>query len=193
MKLKRIREGKTNYKKRYKLVLSGKPRLVVRKKNNLIIAQIVEYIPKGDKVHVTLTTRHLRKLGYKGHLNNLPAAYLLGYYIGKIATKKGFNEVILDIGLHTPHHGGALFAVLKGAVDAGMKIPHDEVCLPSEERIRGEHIKNYALLLKEQNPEKYKKQFSKYLERGLPPENIVEHFEEIKSKIDEVTKWVYLQ
>ena len=32
--------------------------------------------------------------------------------------------------------------------------------------------------------EKYKRQFSKYLEKGLEPEKLPEHFEEIKAKID---------
>jgi large subunit ribosomal protein L18 len=185
-KLKRIREGKTNYKKRYRYVLSGKPRLVVRKKNNIIIAQIVEYEPNGDKVLITKTTYDLRKLGYKGHLNNISAAYLLGYMIGKLAKSKGVEECILDIGLHTPHHGGAIFSVLKGAVDAGLNIPHDEVCFPSEERIQGKHIEEYAKLLKEEDEEKYKRQFSRYLKNGLKPEEFSKHFEEIKAKIDEV-------
>ena len=41
-----------------------------------------------------------------------------------------------------------------------------------------------AEMLKEQDEEKYKKQFSKYLEKGLEPEKLPEHFEEIKAKID---------
>jgi large subunit ribosomal protein L18 len=38
---RRRREGKTNYYKRLKLIRSGKPRLVVRRTNKYIIAQIV--------------------------------------------------------------------------------------------------------------------------------------------------------
>jgi hypothetical protein len=34
-----------------------------------------------------------------------------------------------------------LYAALKGAIDAGLKIPYNEEILPSEDRIKGEHIK----------------------------------------------------
>ena len=50
---RRRREGKTDYRKRLKLLLSRKPRLVVRKSLNNIIAQIVEYDEKGDRVVVS--------------------------------------------------------------------------------------------------------------------------------------------
>jgi len=183
---RRRREGKTDYRRRLRLLLSKKPRLVVRKSLNNIIAQIVEYDEKGDRVVISAHTRELLKLGYKGHRGNLPAAYLLGYLIGKKALKKGYNEAILDIGLHGATKGAAVFAVLKGALDAGMDIPHGESILPDEERIRGEHIRRYAQLLKEEDEEKYKRQFSKYLENGLPPENLPEHFEEIKEKIEKL-------
>jgi len=38
-------------------------------------------------------------------------------------------------------------------------------------------------MLKEKDPEKYNRQFSRYLKNGLEPEKIVEHFEEVKNKI----------
>jgi len=37
--------------------------------------------------------------------------------------------------------------------------------------------------LKENDPERYEKQFSSYLKNGLKPENISKHFEEVKNKI----------
>ena len=46
----------------------------------------------------------------------------------------------MDIGLATPKKGSKVFASLKGMVDSGLDIPHNEKILPSEERIRGEHI-----------------------------------------------------
>ena len=42
-----------------------------------------------------------------------------------------------------PVKGGRVFACLKGAVDAGLNIPHSDVILPSEGRIKGEHIAKY--------------------------------------------------
>ena len=39
-----------------------------------------------------------------------------------------------------PTKGSRIFASLKGILDAGIDIPHNEEVLPSEERIKGEHI-----------------------------------------------------
>ncbi|HIP17683.1 MAG TPA: 50S ribosomal protein L18 [Methanothermococcus okinawensis] len=180
---RRRREGKTDYRLRLKLLLSKKPRLVVRKSLNNISAQIIVYDEKGDKVLVSAHTKELVKMGYKGHCGNLPAAYLTGLLLGKKALKEGYKEAILDIGLHGATKGAAVFATLKGAVDAGMEIPHGESILPEESRINGTHIKEYAELLKKEDSENYNKQFSKYLKNNLSPEDLPEHFEEIKEKI----------
>ncbi|BFI73340.1 50S ribosomal protein L18 [Nanoarchaeota archaeon] len=184
VKYRRRRENKTDYRKRLKLLKSGKPRLVVRRFLNNIQAQIIEYNEKGDKTLLTIHSKVLeKKYGWKGHRGNLPTAYLVGLLIGLEAKKKGINEVILDIGRYSSTKGNSLYAVLKGVIDAGLNIPYNEEILPDENRIKGEHIKNYALLLKENDPEKYNKQFSRYLKSGLEPEKIVEHFEEVKNKI----------
>jgi large subunit ribosomal protein L18 len=180
---RRRREGKTNYRLRLKLLLSRKPRLVARKSLNNMVAQLVAYDEKGDKVLVSAHSRELVKMGYKGHCGNIPAAYLTGLLLGKKALKEGYDEAVLDIGLNAATKGAAVLAILKGAVDAGMDIPHSEDILPEEERINGSHVKEYAELLKEEDEEKYKKQFSKYLENGLNPEDLPEHFEEIKEKV----------
>ena len=183
---RRRREGKTNYHKRLALLKSGKPRLVVRKTLNHHIAQIVLYDPKGDKTVVSAHTRELmRDFGWRGHGGNTPSAYLLGLLIGYKALEKGINEAILDIGLHPPTRGSSIFAVLKGAVDAGLDVPHSEEIYPGEDRIKGEHIAEYAKMLKEEDEEKYRRQFGGYLVRGLEPERLPEHFEEVKARIIE--------
>ncbi len=140
---RRRREGKTNYRKRLKLLLSGKPRLVVRKSLRHMRAQIIEYDPKGDRTIVSATTEELKKFGWNLPTGNTPAAYLVGLLIGKRALEKGIKEAVLDIGLHSSVKGSRLYAVLKGALDAGLQVPHSEEILPSEERIRGEHIASY--------------------------------------------------
>ena len=183
VKLRRIREGKTRYPKRLKLVKSGKPRLVVRKGLRNIIVQIIEYRPESDVTLLSVSSADLKRLGWKGYTANLPAAYLLGYLAGKRALERGVKEAVLDIGFATPVRGAVVFAVLKGAIDAGLDVPHSEEAFPSEDRIRGEHIANYAKQLKENDPERYKRQFSKYLERGLAPEDLPKHFEEILEKV----------
>jgi len=182
---RRRREGLTNYRKRRKLLLSRKPRLVVRKTNKHLIAQIVIARPHGDETVVGLDTRVLSKFGWKGDENNTSAAYLLGLIVGYKARARGVEEAILDIGLHRPTPGARVFAVMKGVIDAGVEVPHGEEVVPSEERIRGEHVAEYAKRLKEEAPEAYKARFSRYLQRGLPPEELPSHFEEVKKKIVE--------
>ena len=49
---RRKRENKTNYLKRLKLLISRKGRLVVRFTNKRVLAQLVEFTSKGDKVLV---------------------------------------------------------------------------------------------------------------------------------------------
>jgi len=48
----------------------------------------------------------------------------------------------LDIGLQSSNKS-RFFAALKGAVDAGLKVPHSNEIFPDEDRIRGLHIKAY--------------------------------------------------
>jgi large subunit ribosomal protein L18 len=140
MPLKRRLEGKTDYRQRLKLLLSKKPRLVVRKSLKYITAQIVEFDEKGDKVIASAHSKNLKKLGWEFACDNLPAAYLTGLMIGKKALEKNVSEAILDIGLYSSTKGNRIYALVKGAIDAGLKIPCDESVFPEEERICGMHI-----------------------------------------------------
>ena len=183
VKYRRKREGKTDYRKRLALLKSGLPRLVVRRSNNNIICQIVEFDPKGDKTLVAFDALKLKKYGYLGHTSNIPAAYLTGLACGLQAKKKGITKAILDIGLYRSMPGSKLYAALKGALDAGLEINHSEKILPQERRIQGYHIEDYAKILKANQPEEYERLYSKLLKNKLSPENFVEHFGEIKKRI----------
>jgi len=182
--LKRRRKGLTNYYKRIKMLKSGKPRLVVRRTTKHVIAQLVIAKPQGD---VTLVAAHskelVKKFGWLGSTNNTPASYLVGLIIGYKSQIVGVKEAILDIGLFRAIKGARVFAVAKGAIDAGLYIPCGEDILPDESRIRGEHIASYAKILSSSSPEKYQQQFSLYIKKGLPPEKLPEHFEEVKKAI----------
>ncbi len=141
---RRKREGKTDYKKRLKLLLSHKPRLVIRKSLDNMIAQIVEYDEKGDKILVSAHSSELKKLGWKFSKGNLPAAYLTGLLAGAKAKKKKISEAMLDLGLQTSVRGSRIYACLKGVIDAGIKVPHNPEILPDADRISGKHIADYA-------------------------------------------------
>ncbi len=176
---RRKREGKTDYRRRLKLLLSGKPRLVVRKTSNHSIAQLVEYTPQGDKVLVSSHSNELRQYGWKAGTGNISAAYLTGFLCGLKAVKGGAKEAVLDIGLEAPVKKSKVFSVLKGILDAGVKVPHEKDVLPVEARIRGEHIGSYASLAQEAK----EKRFSQYLKRALDPVNLPGHFDEVKANI----------
>lgn len=151
MKTKKLRfvpyrrklDGRTNYRKRLKLLVSGTPRLIVRKTNKHTIVQIALYSDKGDRVIVTASSAVLKRLGWNHATGNLPAAYLTGLIAAKAALQKKVDNAIVDLGLQTPTHGSRVYAAIKGAIDAGLKIPCSEDALPSSERISGKHIADY--------------------------------------------------
>ena len=148
MKIPRRRrlEARTDYKARFELLKSGKARLVVRKSNRFILAQIVISEGAQDKVITGFTSKDLLQKGWpkekEGSLKSLQSAYLTGYFIGKKIDGK-VKEALFDIGMQRNVHKSRLYAVLKGAIDAGMKIPHDSNALPTEK----EFAKNKELHL----------------------------------------------
>ena len=180
---RRRREGKTNYRSRRALVLSRVPRLVVRLTLKHAIVQVIEAESIGDKVLVSAHSNELAKAyGWLSNRGNIPSAYLTGLLCGFKAMANGVDKAFLDIGLHIPSKGTRIFAALKGAVDAGVEVPHSEDILPDEGRISGKHIADYASQLSS-DPEVYKQKFSKYLSKGSRPEKLSEHFSAVKAKI----------
>jgi large subunit ribosomal protein L18 len=180
---KRRREGKTDYNARRALIVSGRPRVIVRGSLKNVIVQTVTARPDGDKVIVSAHSRELaRQYGWKASRGNLPAAYLTGLLCGLKARSKGLKEAIPDIGLHSPSKGARVFAALKGFLDAGVHVPYSEEKLPDEGRLQGKHVAQYATNFAS-DAEKYRAKFSKYLEQRLRPENLTEDFAEVKNGI----------
>jgi large subunit ribosomal protein L18 len=162
---RRKREGKTNYYKRLSLLKSGKVRLVVRKTLKNMIIQLVEYVPEGDKIIVGYNTKSLEKIGWKHSNNNLPAAYLGGLMLGKLASDKKVKDVILDLGLQVSKKGSRIYAVVKGAIDAGLNVPCDKEMFPPEDRLTGKHIVDYSVKKKISNAENLQKDFTSIKEK----------------------------
>ncbi len=180
---RRRREGKTDYRSRRALVLSRLPRLVVRRSLKHIVVQIVKAEVAGDQVVASAHSRELAKTyGWQGNCRNVPAAYLTGFLCGFKAMAHGVKKAVLDIGLYSPSRGARVFAALKGALDAGVTVPHSENMFPDETRISGKHIADYGSQLSS-NTEIYQQKFSKSLSRGLRPEQLSEHFSLTKDKI----------
>lgn len=181
---RRRREGKTWYYKRYRMVLSKHPRYVVRFTDKYVWVQIIAFDPRGDRVLAAAHSRELiKRYGWLGDGDNTPATYLTGLLASLRALEKGVVYAVPDIGLHTPVKGGRVFAAIKAANDSGLKVPCSKEMYPTEERITGVHIAKYYELLSERNPELSKRRFSKYLERGLDPVKLPDHFSEVKNRI----------
>ncbi|MFX1261216.1 MAG: 50S ribosomal protein L18 [Promethearchaeota archaeon] len=140
VKFRRRREGRTNYYRRKKLLQSKGSRLVVRKTNNRVIVQVIDAKVIGDNTIASAISSELGGFGWSAGVANLPAAYLTGFLAGLRAKARGVDTAIMDVGLHPPIRGSKLYAALKGAVDAGLEVPHDPEVLPDESRTSGEHI-----------------------------------------------------
>ena len=120
------------------------PRIVIRKTNRYIIAELVISKEAQDKVICSANSKELSNLGWgiKFSIKNIPAAYLTGVLLGKKMKQKNYPKAILDSGLIRSTKGSKIYATLKGVIDAGIEIPHSKEILPSEERIKGAHVKD---------------------------------------------------
>jgi large subunit ribosomal protein L18 len=174
--LRRRREGKTDYRKRTRFLISGIPRLVVRTSNAHYFAHIVVPSETGDLTMVSSHSKELSKhFGWKGHGSTAASGYLTGYLCGKRAVKAGIPRAILDTGLSVPHAGSNIFALLKGAVDGGLQVPCGEGCLPEMERIRGEDM---AKAVEED------KSIARFRRAGIDLASFPAHFNETLEGID---------
>ncbi len=135
---RRRKEAKTDYKARLALLKSEKPRLVVRKTNKYIIAQIVESDIAQDKVLLSVSSKDLLSHGWPkenaGSLKSMPACYLTGILTGNKAKEK-VKEVVLDTGLNRNTKNSRIFALIKGFLESGIKLTHNEEAIPKDEKI----------------------------------------------------------
>jgi len=94
-------------------------------------------------------------------------------------------KAYLDVGLVRTTRGARIFAALKGACDGGLDIPHSETRFAGfdvkkgnldSKKLRsyllGGHVSNYMKKLQKDNSEKYQRQFSQYIAKGITPETI---------------------
>lgn len=137
--LRRLREEKTNYKKRKLMLMGRRDFVTVQISNENTLVQVHKPELSGDKVVASAHSRFLLSKGWKGSRKNIPAAYLTGYLAGKKALLEGAKEAILYSG--TRRYTQRMAAALKGLLDAGLQIPASEETFPSQERLYGQHLK----------------------------------------------------
>ena len=149
---RRRREAKTDYKSRFGLLKSEKPRLVIRKTNRYILAQVVISVIAQDKIIARASSKELLEKGWPKDriwsLKSLVASYLTGKLLAS-KLKGKIKEAILDIGMNRNIGGSRIYALAKGALDGGFKIVHKAESLPSEERLKSNEKTKDLLKLKE--------------------------------------------
>lgn len=202
---------------------SPKYRLVARFTNKDIIVQIVAARMAGDEVLTAAYAHELPRYGIKRGLTNFAAAYCVGLlcarrhlakiglaetYVGKEEVDGEMFEVeeeedkrpftaLLDIGLVNTTTGNKVFAVMKGAVDGGINVPHNEKRFPAyskeegfdpeilKSRILGNHVSEYMEYLQEEDEDQYQEQFSGYIRDGIEAEGIEDMYLQAHQKIRE--------
>jgi len=144
-----------------------------------------------------LARRHLTKLGLAQKYQGKPE--VTGedwtYNLDEIEGPKPF-KAFLDAGLARTSTGAKLFASLKGACDGGLHVPHSDTRFAgySTEKkklntevfrkyIFGGHVADYMKKLSESDPERYQKQFSKYIANGVKPEDVKTLYENVHKAI----------
>lgn len=138
--LKRRRlESRTDYRKRLELLKSGKARLVVRKTNRYIIAQVVVSDVAQDKVIAYVNSKQLLTKGVtadlEGSLKSKAAAYLTGFALGNLVKSK-IKDAIVDTGMNRNIHKSRLYAVVAGFIAAGISVPHSAEAIPTVEEVK---------------------------------------------------------
>ena len=137
--LRRIRNEKTNYSKRKRMLMGHRDFITVQISNENTQVQIHQPKLTGDIVISSAHSRFLTQKGWKGSRKNIPAAYLTGYSAGKKALGKGTSSAIMYSG--TRKYTQRMAAALKGIIDAGVEVPANEETFPPEARLNGEHLK----------------------------------------------------
>lgn len=161
-----------------------KYRLVARITNTRIIAQVIYATIQGDRVFCAADSSELKRFGVTSGLANYASAYATGLLLARRLLKKvGLDsmyegnkkygqsysvendvkerrpfKVALDVGLKATTTGSKVFAVMKGAADGGLNVPHSDKRFPGQvegeenkvlrSRVLGGHVDEYMKAIK---------------------------------------------
>merc|ERR1712205_247375 len=202
---------------------SPKYRFVVRFTNRDVICQVVYATLAGDVCIASAYSHELPKYGMKAGLTNYAATYATGLLCARrLLTKYGLADAyegktedlgedyhveqgdeearpfkcFLDTGLVRTSTEARVFAAMKGAVDGGLDIPHNEKRFAGydlqdkshdpdtlERYIKGGVVAEYAEELQEEEPEKFEQQFAKYLAADFDPTELEDPVHEKKERV----------
>ncbi|KAI0386812.1 60S ribosomal protein L5 [Hypomontagnella monticulosa] len=107
-------------------------------------------------------------------------------------------KAFLDVGLARTSTGARVFGVMKGASDGGILVPHSENRFPGfdmeteeldaetlKKYIYGGHVAEYMETLADDDEERYKSQFQKYLDDDLEADGLEDLYTEAHAAIRE--------
>lgn len=213
-RLRLVKQDKNKYN-------TPKYRLIVRFSNKDITCQIAYSTIQGDVVVAAAYAHELPEYGLKVGLSNYSAAYCVGLLVARRVltrynladTYKGEEEptgedynveavddgprpfyCLLDAGLKRTSTGSKVFACLKGALDGGLDVPHNEKRFVGyaskkldpevlQKYIYGGHVSEYQETMQEEEPEKYQSHFASYVEEGVEPGELEDLYKEVHAKI----------
>jgi len=200
-----------------------KYRLIVRLSNKDVTAQVAYARIEGDVIICAAYGHELPKYGIKVGLTNYAACYATGLLLARRLLQKykldkiyegqtdpngemycvedvdegpGAFRCHLDIGLSRTTTGAKIFAVMKGAADGGLDIPHSEKRFPGYDKeskefnaevmrahILGTHVADYMRDLMESCEDSYKRQFSQYIKHGITPDEVEDMYKKAHANI----------
>jgi len=200
-----------------------KYRLIVRLSNKDVTAQVAYARIEGDVIIAAAYSHELPKYGIKVGLTNYAACYSTGLLLARRLLQKykldkiyegqtspdgemysvedvedgpGAFRCHLDVGLARTSTGAKLFAVMKGAVDGGLDVPHSEKRFPGYDKeskefnaevlrghIFGLHVSNYMKELMEGDEDSYKRQFSQYIKHGITADELEDMYKKAHASI----------
>jgi len=203
---------------------SPKYRFCVRFSNRDVTCQVIYATIAGDVTICAAYSHELPKFGMKAGLTNYAATYATGLLCARrLLTKYGLAETYegntenigedynveaegdrrpfkcyLDTGLVRTSTGARVFAALKGAVDGGLDIPHndkryagydlqDKSLDPEtlERYIKGGVVAEFAEEMQEEEPEKYESHFAAYHAADFDPTELEDAMEGVFEAIRE--------
>merc|ERR1719438_447860 len=185
-KFRRRRQGKTDYYARKRLVINDKDkydskkyRFVVRRTNRRILCSIVYSTIQGDMTVTSADSQELRNYGLNCGLTNYASAYATGLLCARRLLKakqmadmyKGTENIEEETGKRG-----------KKKDDAAPK--KKEVFTTEEhlEHIMGVHVQEYYDLIKKEDPEAFKKQFSRW-EKELKGRSFEDVYKKVQADI----------
>ncbi|OMH82640.1 60S ribosomal protein L5 [Zancudomyces culisetae] len=105
-------------------------------------------------------------------------------------------KAFLDVGLKRTTTGAKVFAAMKGASDGGLYVPHSETRFPGfdveskqldaevlRKYIYGGHVADYMRELEEEDEERYKSHFSRFIAAGVTADSMEDMYKNAHAAI----------